>query len=378
MNPPDDYYRYVEHLQRQSLVPDWEIVYDAARFKTWVANNGSRLRTLASYPRALDPASIVRCLEEDVMQFEPATRFELPTTRSIFQPIFDDVKQAASRLSLSPIRDVELVTSTDITPTPAAFPTSGQHLLFIGLGTSSFCNYWAKAITSVVTAIPFAHGLQRLAGTEDIKKVLRFDPRGIALAGRLALYSAAHGTTLGFGEVSIPNLPYRVQLLHAMETFAVAHEYSHFVAEERSPTSGSALSLDQSRDLESFCDALGVVICRDCASREENFLSFAGIGALVFLWAVQLCQTVRAALLGSVPQIRDSVRANDQESTHPALADRISTIKSMTVEMTTPDQSEWVREFIEEYGRILGTVGSTVIGAVESAVKDIKTSGESS
>jgi hypothetical protein len=178
--------------------------------------------------------------------------------------------------------------------------------------------------------------------------------------------------------VSIPNLPYRVQLLHAMETFAVAHEYSHFVAEERFPASGSALGLDQSRELESFCDALGLVICRDCANREDNFLSFAGIGALVFLWAVQLCQTLRALLLDSVLQISNSVRRNDQESTHPALADRILAVKTMAMEMTASDQSEWVREFIEEYDRILGAIGGTVIEAVESAVKDIKTAGESS
>jgi hypothetical protein len=78
---PDDHYRYIEHLQGQNLAPDWEILYDAARFKTWVANNGARLQKLASHPWELHSASIVRRLEEDVMQFQPATRFELPTTK---------------------------------------------------------------------------------------------------------------------------------------------------------------------------------------------------------------------------------------------------------------------------------------------------------
>jgi hypothetical protein len=106
-------------------------------------------------------------------------------------------------------------------------------LLFIGPGTFFFCNYWAKVVTSVVTAIPFAHGLEKVAVAEDVQKILRFNPSGVALAGRLALHYGAFGTAIGFGEVHAPNLAYRVHLLHAMETFAVAHEYSHFVAEEQ-------------------------------------------------------------------------------------------------------------------------------------------------
>jgi len=374
----DDHYRYVEYLQGQNFAPDWEIVYDAVRFQTWIANNGSRLKDLCRNSEVPSWPSIVSRLEEDIKKFEPTTRFEIPTTRSIFQPIFDSVKQAADEMGLKPIRTVELVTSTDISPTPAALPTTGQHLLFIGPGTSSFCNYWAKAITAVVTAIPRAHGFKRIAGTDDVRKVLRYDPRGIALAGRLALYYATHGTTLGFGEVlSTPNLAYRVQLLDAMETFAIAHEYSHFVAEERFPSSESGLHLDQSRELESFCDAMGVGISRDCANRNENFLSFAGIGGLAFLWAAQLCQTVRELLHDSLLKGSDSIRRSGQQSTHPALSERILAVKTMTVERTAADQREWVRQFIEEYDRILETIGNTVIEAVDSAVKAIQTVGES-
>jgi hypothetical protein len=46
-----------------------------------------------------------------------------------------------------------LATPTDSNASPAARPTTADHLLFIGLGTASFCNYWAKCISSVLLAI---------------------------------------------------------------------------------------------------------------------------------------------------------------------------------------------------------------------------------
>ena len=196
-------------------------------------------------------------------------------------------------------------------------PTTGQHLLFIGLGTSSFCNYWAQVVTSVVTAVPFAHGFEKVTGADDVRKLLRSDPTGVALAGRLALHYAAFGTAIGFGEVKAPNLPYRVQLSDAMETFAVAHEYSHFVAEEQSPALGSALKADDSRKLERFCDALAILICRDCANPRQNLVGFAGVGATTLLWAVDLCRRIRALLLTSAFPIQPASQQGPDDSTHP-------------------------------------------------------------
>ena len=71
-----------------------------------------------------------------------------------------------------------------------------------------------------------------------------------------------------------------------MEVFAVAHEYAHFVSEERIPQFTGSLNASQSRQLEFFCDELGLVISRECEGARNNYLLFAGIGALVFFRAI--------------------------------------------------------------------------------------------
>jgi hypothetical protein len=131
--------------------------------------------------------------------------------------------------------------------------------------------------------------------------------------------------------------------------------------------SASALEPKESRELEVFCDALAIDICRDCANRGENFLGFTGVRALVLLWAVELCQSVRTVLLGSPFPISASSHNGPDESTHPAPPDRIEAIKTRTIESTAADQREWVRDFFEEYAGILEAVRTTVINAVKTA-----------
>ncbi len=90
---------------------------------------------------------------------------------------------------------------------------------------------------------------------------------------------------IGFGEVQQPDTysPYRLQLLHAMEVFAVAHEYAHFISEERIQQFTGSLELSQSQQLEFFCDELGLVISRECESAREQLSHFRRYrGARIF------------------------------------------------------------------------------------------------
>ncbi|MGD1079887.1 MAG: hypothetical protein ABR881_16310 [Candidatus Sulfotelmatobacter sp.] len=343
----DDYYRYIEYLQQQTLDEDWRPAFDSSEWKAWVAKNRERLEKTAESTAGVDGPSLVAHFERSVQGFTPTTQFELPTTKAIFEPILSDVKQTAAKLGIQPVRPIEIATSTDSCASPASRPTTTDHLLFIGLGTSSFCNYWAKCITAVNRAIAPAMGFRRVESAKDLERVFRQDPSGILLAARLGLYYAVFGTMIGFGEVQQPETysPYRLQLLHAMEVFAVAHEYAHFVSEERIPQFTGSLDPSQSRQLEFFCDELGLVISRECESARNNYLLFAGVGALVFFRAIQVCESVRELLVNS--GLKDVCQKKTSDS-HPFPAERIVAIKSQVCTKTAPDQQLEVKQFIDE------------------------------
>lgn len=373
MTRPDDLHRYIEYLQRGVLTPEWEGVYDASRLKEWMLKNSARLSAVGNSDQWTDQESPVKHLEALVGQFQPKTKFELPYTSAIFSPLFEQVRLAAANLGLKPIRDVNIATSTEIAATPLARPSEGPHILLIGLGTSSFCNYWAKALTFVIKGLARTDPTRVVQSIEDLKVVFAHDPSGLVLAVKLTLYYASSGSLIGFGEVNQPAsyLTYRLQLLRAMELFAVAHEYSHFVAEERLPQFRGILDEAQSHGLELFCDELALAISRECGNQQNNQLMFSGIGGLVFFRAIQLCEAAReevrryfqesAINAGSVqkPPRNQFVLAR----THPPLEDRIAAIKQKTIERTCDDQRAGVSEFINEYDRLVGGLASAILSA---------------
>jgi hypothetical protein len=362
----DDYYRYVEYLQRQTLDEDWRPAFDSSKWMDWVAKNRERLEKMSQCTVGADGPSLVTHFERSVQGFIPTTPFEVPATKAIFEPILLEVTQAAAKLGIRPVRPIEIATSTDSCASPASRPTTEDHLLFIGLGTSSFCNYWAKCITAVARAIVPAIGFKRVEFAKDLEIVLRQDPSGILLAARLCLYYAVFGTMIGFGEVQQPDtyLPYRLQLLHAMEVFAIAHEYAHFISEERIQQFTGSLEPSQSQQLEFFCDELGLAISRECESAANNYLIFAGIGALVFFRAIQVCESVREVLVNSGLK---GVRQNKSSDSHPSPEERIIVIKSQVCTKTVPDQQLEAHQFVEEYDTILRAIVSAVVAAVSSA-----------
>jgi hypothetical protein len=106
---------------------------------------------------------------------------------------------------------------------------------------------------------------------------------------RLALHYGFFGTAMGFGEVRQPAdfLANRQELLRAMEMFAIAHEYCHFLANERLP---------EMQGVEFFCDALTLQLSRNSTHPVDGWLAFAGIGPFVFFRSFQLCDEAREQL----------------------------------------------------------------------------------
>lgn len=365
---PDDQHRYIEYLQEKMLDPLWADVFQQSRWANWSADLVKRAEQL--YPEILeskDPDIIAFLAPQQPSPY--STKFEIPMTVANFGSRLVDVKRAADLVGIKTNGDVRLATSTDISPSPCSLPTTGDHLIFAGLGTSLYCNYWSKAITAIVTAIQPVLGLDRILVSADIRRVFEADPSGIILATRLALYYAHFGTVIGFGEVKEPinKTGYRVLLLRAMEIFAVAHEYAHCVAGEKLPQLSGQLDSSESFVLEHLCDEIGLLLSREVGNFHEDYLLFAGIGPLVFFRTMQICENVREQIAsGASDEIASKIRHISRGS-HPVTESRVEALKAQISLKTAADQKENVVEFLEEYDKIL----IEILGEVKSLVSGI-------
>jgi hypothetical protein len=372
----DDSNQYREWLQKSLLTDGWEQAFDHHRLTEWVRNNREILMEMAQ--NCAGDEETVRQYESVVHDFCPSTQYDLPTTEAIFRPLFDEVVECARETGLKSVRDVELLTSTSISPTPYAMPTTGTHQLFIGPGTSAFCNYWAKAYTAIVKAISAGGDTQPIMSSDDLRSRLSRDPSGISLAVRLALYFSMTGSVMGFGVVEQPPdyYPYRLELLQSMEVFALSHEYSHFVAHERELEFKDQDGKPFSQGLELFCDAMGLQISRHWGSKNRNWLAFTGVGGLAFFRAIDICESANAELVdGDVgfSLLRARARRQSESDSHPSVAERTMNLITWVIDRTASDEKAPVIDFLNEYDLICTTIRTDV----SEIVRESKTRSQS-
>ncbi len=166
--------------------------------------------------------------------------------------------------------------STGVTPYARLAPTA-PHVLFVGLGTSSFCDYWAKAFNAVVGLIGRHYPTTR-SDASTLERVFKHALEPLRVVWRLATHYAEFGTLVGFGRVESPveMLGYRLQLLRAMELFIVALEFCPFVADERFPNWSGSTDRTETVALELFCDELGFSISRTTPTGFTELRRFHG------------------------------------------------------------------------------------------------------
>jgi hypothetical protein len=363
----DDLVAYVEFCQRQLLTPGAEDVFNAALATRALKSKADRVRGMSQ--EQTGDSDAFECLLAMHENFRPETQYEVPQTSAIFEPLFSEIRETAERCGIRPLRDVRIATSTEMSATPYARPSpNGEHLLFIGLGTSTFCNYWAKAYTALLHVLANSNPGGRCTGRKTLEDAFRKDPRPLSLMQKLAFYYAAHGSLIGFGEVRQPadHLGYRLQLLQAMELFVVAHEFSHFVVEERLPAWRGSLEAQEIHASELFCDELGFTLSRQARSASESFDAFTATGALVFLRAMELCLAVREFVTGRV----------GESGAHPDICTRVELLRHLVRTRTAPDQIDIAVAFFDEYDLIATSLRDLLL-ALMSGTQDFSSDGRS-
>jgi hypothetical protein len=221
------------------------------------------------------------------------------------------------------------------------------------------------AITKAIAAE--GDGKKRVTSAVDLKNCLSHDVSGLLLATRLSIYYAAAGTVLGFGEVNQPSpyTGYRIELLRAMEVFALAHEYSHFLLDERSLRVADEEGNETNLGFEVFCDAIGLQLSRVWGSENDNWLAFTGAGGIAFFRAYETSVNCATELAEYNDQSRPQRKQPDDS--HPPPGERALNLIKWAVEKTDSDQREAVETFLVEFDLICSNIGAFVLDTVREA-----------
>lgn len=314
--------RYVESFQKQ-LVTQGSEGFLAGQ-KLWFERNRERLAREFSAINAArpEPASAI---PNPFLTHRDKTEYDSVFAHQIFTPMLERALKAAAELGYVLHRPATVANSPGVEPTAAALPSTDSHTLFIGHGTSSFCNYWAKVFAAVIYGVGSLSPSERTP--ESVVESIRSNPIMVP-AAKLVLRYASSESLLGFGELKQANhlSAFRLELVEAMETFIVGHEVGHFILHEQFPQDNGMPPGKSAREMELECDLIGLRICSKVGQLEGNFSARHLVGPLLLFCMLQLCEDAKDMLCGQSGVVSES---------HPSVTERIRHL--MCFARTDPD-----------------------------------------
>ncbi len=304
-----EHQRYIEYFQRQLVREGSDDFWKGQRewFERSRSSIAEQFRSLSKQP---DGKSAV--LADSILAHQDQGEYDNFFAKQIFEPLVTTAIEICKEGGFPLRNPVRFVNSPALEPSPAALPSSTEHLLFAGQGTFAFCNYWSKIFSSAMAEVGTLSEADRKSPEALIAKLRQGNV--LVDAARLSLHYACADSLLGFGRLEQAKdlLGFRVLLLNAMEIFVVGHEIGHFMSHESHPnTNGIPPGMDsKSHELE--CDAVGLAISTQYGVRENNAFAFQLIGPLVLFYALHTCEQVRAALIDEVRPASDSHPSHEE------------------------------------------------------------------
>jgi len=266
--------------------------------------------------------SIVEDLRTSVAATELVSPYDEPLTRTIMKSLCEEVEGACRELEI-PLRSGVAYGTTPSMGTEAArysvFFTEASIITF-SLGFISFCSHASKLIAMSLPHKPAHNGFHVLFDVDDVFEHINatsdLKRKWTELIGAYAF---------GSGPTIVPSPPIsgapaltRIQLLAAMERFAIAHEYAHHIADDGKRDVVSAQPDELGKIEEHGADFFAVRICRylDAKVAVRNFHLMSGTGAVLLLKCLECVRRARQILLQG-----DDVASAPQN--HPETSARI-------------------------------------------------------
>jgi hypothetical protein len=298
--------RYVRYLQRQLAREGSESYLDG--HQEWFAKNRSRIATKLLTKNSEVGGKLARTILSD----ENEDKYDDVLARQIFQPLLKIALDICGEAGLGPRQPVTFMNSPGVEPSPASVPSSQEHVMFIGRGTSSFCNYWSKVFSTALAEVGDLSDDEWQSPAAIIAKLRQ--GQVLVDASRLAVRYALTGSVLSSGPMpQAENLLIgRTLLLNSMEMFVIGHELGHFISHEEYPLTDGIAPGSGPKDLERSCDFFGFTICTGYGVREGNAFSFQLLGPSLLFYALMISESAVALLSGQSSHVSDSHPSNEQ------------------------------------------------------------------
>lgn len=300
--------RYIKYLQG-TLVREGSEDF-LQRQKEWFEKN--REKIAQEYEEIRDPnGRFGRDLATEILAHTDQGEYDSFFARQIFEPLLVKVLAISKDMGLTPKLPVRFANSPGVEPSPAALPSTSEHILLAGQGTFAFCNYWAKVFSTAIVEVSELPKRKRRSTPEVLTKLR--NGQVLIDATRLAMRYAMTESLVGFGKVEQrPDLhAVRVLLLNAMEIFIVAHEVAHFIAHEEYPETLGIAQDSTSKLHELECDAFALAVCTQYGVQQKNVFSFQLVGPLLLFYALRICEKTKTILTGAPPKKSESHPTNE-------------------------------------------------------------------
>jgi hypothetical protein len=293
-----EHQRYIEYFQRQLVREGSDEFWQGQ--KVWFDKNRPALaEQYLQTSKSRDGTAAA--LSDSVLAHQDQGEYDNFFSRQIFEPLIRKAIDLCNEGGFPLRNPVRFVNSPAFEPSPAALPSSAEHILFVGQGTFAFCNYWSKIFSSAMAEIGELLPEEHKSPEAMLSKL----KQGHVLvdATRLAVRYAYFDSLIGFGQVeqSKEHMGFRVLLVNSMEIFVIGHEIGHFLGHEEHPETLGILPGTDSKNHELECDAVGLALSTAYGVREENALAFQLIGPLLFFYALRTCEQVKAILFDEIP-----------------------------------------------------------------------------
>lgn len=298
-------------------------------FIEWMNENDSKLIAMVK-ANGFDDRQARDLVDEyhEIMKATPeGSDYDNPSFQTILTALFSDIEKVC-RSGNVPMGDgIVFGASPKLGLDAYQMPvlTTKASIIAVSAPLIMFCNGVSKLFAETLLFVPEGDGGKIVCDPSQVINSFgsRSDlvRRWFFLIGEYATSGAPPDDSSSW-IVAHEKLQTRVELLYAMEWFAMAHEYGHHVAEHVRSRSGGDAEDSVTHELNADCFARAISMRIGSEREPQNYFAMSGVGAVALLGALELVTRARTVIETGEDKPFES-------RTHPSLERRIDAIAAL-------------------------------------------------